>query len=312
MKKRKGLGKGLGKGYKNIVPRDPFIHGLSAKGVKTFNVPMKSSLSVIAKNKKEAIDKTIEYVDTTKISAVIIDKKVKKLDNYTAKGMERIGLVLDAKGELKVGDKISTSDFKEGIITAIKPYGYEVRIFDGNRIVGEKVVFPHDKPKRLDAKGKTWNKIGNISMYVGQHTSYWTMESGKNIYGKTKSGKKVKQPVDYVIVIYGEKGSPTESGSYTVSWFKGFTSEPSPLFAITPAFDMQIVGKEHQLKNKFWGRLSDVNRVRKVIADMITKTGKLPTEKEVTKKIVSMEKQFDDYDEYTVSNWIYEEKGGGR
>ena len=75
---------------------------------------------------------------------------------------------------------------------------------------------------------------------------------------------------------------------------------------------MQIVGKEHQLKNKFWGRLSDVNRVRKVIADMITKTGKLPTEKEVTKKIVSMEKQFDDYDEYTVSNWIYEEKGGGR
>lgn len=35
---RKGLGRGLGKGYKNIVPRDPYIHGLSAKGVKTYNV----------------------------------------------------------------------------------------------------------------------------------------------------------------------------------------------------------------------------------------------------------------------------------
>lgn len=35
MMKRKGLGRGLGKGYKNIVPRDPFIHGLSAKGVKS-------------------------------------------------------------------------------------------------------------------------------------------------------------------------------------------------------------------------------------------------------------------------------------
>jgi len=36
--KRRGLGKGLGKGYKNLVPRDPLIHGLSAKGVKTYQV----------------------------------------------------------------------------------------------------------------------------------------------------------------------------------------------------------------------------------------------------------------------------------
>jgi len=34
-KGRIGLGKGLGKGYKNLVPRDPLIHGLSAKGVCT-------------------------------------------------------------------------------------------------------------------------------------------------------------------------------------------------------------------------------------------------------------------------------------
>ena len=33
--KRKGLGRGLGKGYKNIVPRDPYVHGLSARGVST-------------------------------------------------------------------------------------------------------------------------------------------------------------------------------------------------------------------------------------------------------------------------------------
>lgn len=35
--KRRGLGKGLGKGYKNIVTRDSYIHGLSAKGVKTLS-----------------------------------------------------------------------------------------------------------------------------------------------------------------------------------------------------------------------------------------------------------------------------------
>lgn len=33
--KRKGMGAGLGKGYKNLVPLDPYIHSLSAKGVKT-------------------------------------------------------------------------------------------------------------------------------------------------------------------------------------------------------------------------------------------------------------------------------------
>lgn len=38
---RRGLGKGLGMGYKNIVPVDPHIHSLSAKGVKS-KVPMKS------------------------------------------------------------------------------------------------------------------------------------------------------------------------------------------------------------------------------------------------------------------------------
>jgi len=34
---RKGYGKGLGMGYKNLVPLDPYIHSLSAKGVKSKN-----------------------------------------------------------------------------------------------------------------------------------------------------------------------------------------------------------------------------------------------------------------------------------
>lgn len=34
MSKRRGLGKGLGKGYKNITPPDPAIHSMSAKGIK--------------------------------------------------------------------------------------------------------------------------------------------------------------------------------------------------------------------------------------------------------------------------------------
>jgi len=31
---RKGLGKGKGKGYKNIIPRDPRVHSLSRRGIK--------------------------------------------------------------------------------------------------------------------------------------------------------------------------------------------------------------------------------------------------------------------------------------
>ena len=33
--KRKGYGKGLGMGYKNLMPMDSHIHSLSAKGIKS-------------------------------------------------------------------------------------------------------------------------------------------------------------------------------------------------------------------------------------------------------------------------------------
>ena len=35
MVRRRGLGKGLGMGYKNLIPIDSHIHSLSAKGVRT-------------------------------------------------------------------------------------------------------------------------------------------------------------------------------------------------------------------------------------------------------------------------------------
>jgi len=31
--KRRGLGKGMGKGYKNMIPKDPIVHSLNAKGI---------------------------------------------------------------------------------------------------------------------------------------------------------------------------------------------------------------------------------------------------------------------------------------
>lgn len=47
MPQRKGLGKGLGQGYKNITPPDPAVHSLSARGVK-----QQQSLKPMTQNKK--------------------------------------------------------------------------------------------------------------------------------------------------------------------------------------------------------------------------------------------------------------------
>jgi hypothetical protein len=62
--KRKGLGKGLGKGYKNIIPNyDSRVHSLSAKGIK-------SKRNILnAKKKKSAKKKKLSWKkikDTTK------------------------------------------------------------------------------------------------------------------------------------------------------------------------------------------------------------------------------------------------------
>ena len=46
---RKGYGKGLGQGYKNLMPMDSHIHSLSAKGMKSLNaryVPFKKSKEI--------------------------------------------------------------------------------------------------------------------------------------------------------------------------------------------------------------------------------------------------------------------------
>ena len=55
--KRKGLGKGRGMGYKNIVPRDPYIHSLSARGVKSYMPMQNMKLKAMGHSKMFKIDK---------------------------------------------------------------------------------------------------------------------------------------------------------------------------------------------------------------------------------------------------------------
>ena len=53
MNMRKGLGKGKGKGYYNIVPMDSHIHSLSAKGVKTYSSVVKDIQKLSRKDRQK-------------------------------------------------------------------------------------------------------------------------------------------------------------------------------------------------------------------------------------------------------------------
>lgn len=377
MKMRKGLGKGMGMGYKNLAPMDSHIHSMSAQGVKSLTLTrVPYGTKKTPKSQREyvmvggsPVGTIQEWKDFAKKSGI------KKLEVSDMDG--QFDVTIKAMGDRELYDGLTRKQACDYLVSQGYPLkklqsmsddslataydtakrrepkhypkpkynkcnaGHEmVEVYDERRNAyvwdcpicmrkmekarmedRQPIQGREDMPMRetdpmdydrgdMDFWAKAgWNRMSNVSMYVGQHTSYWTMPSKHNTYGKTRDGKKFRQPLDFVIAVDGETGNAQESGHYKISWFKGFTSRPSSLFAITPAYNMNIAGKEYELKREFDGRLGDVNKVRTIISEMITKTGKLPTEKDVTKEILKREKQFNDY---TVSNWIYDAKKGDK
>jgi hypothetical protein len=65
--KRKGMGKGLGKGYLNIVPMDSHVHSLSAKGVKSnpadAQIKIEDNDIIYNINDEDALDYEVDYED---------------------------------------------------------------------------------------------------------------------------------------------------------------------------------------------------------------------------------------------------------
>jgi len=51
-------------------------------------------------------------------------------------------------GQFKRGDKVTVDGKYEGVVQAEKDGYYEVRIFDGSRVVGDKVCWPKDLTAR--------------------------------------------------------------------------------------------------------------------------------------------------------------------
>jgi hypothetical protein len=155
-------------------------------------------------------------------------------------------------------------------------------------------------------RGKGWVHGGNISIYIGQYNSHDWRPTGKFIWGKYRSsGQRFKQPTNFVVSISGEKGSQYGgSGSYNLSWYKGFTQEPSSLFAITPAYDMAVVGKQYELtKDSISGTLDGIKLLAKSVEKLIDKSNKLPSREEVNSQILKDSKHTS-YN-WVVSNYVY-------
>ena len=101
MAKRKGLGKGRGKGYKNIIGKDPMVHSQSAKGRKqpqrvvTKRLTPHNLSTRQIKRKKEA-DERFEQIYTTD-GFTIRDKKTgDKITFWSLESENQLNLVKGA------------------------------------------------------------------------------------------------------------------------------------------------------------------------------------------------------------------------
>jgi len=59
LSRRRGLGKGKGKGYKNILRTDPLVHSRAAKGQKTFIGTIEKRLKLIEKQEIKPLEKRV-------------------------------------------------------------------------------------------------------------------------------------------------------------------------------------------------------------------------------------------------------------
>lgn len=98
---RLGLGKGMGCGYKNLVPFDKHVHSMSAKGMKTYRVYISGYVFAKANSPDQANEKAQKYVNTkTKATITSTMSENQAMDKKQAELYKKYNLVLDAKGKL--------------------------------------------------------------------------------------------------------------------------------------------------------------------------------------------------------------------
>ena len=180
--KRTGMGKGLGKGYKNIAPMDSHIHSLSAKGVKTRYAIVNLNVwsddkpqDIINYFQKKVIQKspkkfsTIELQDTFYDVPKFIDLKSlepnqKKAKEIGLKGDNHFSANYIFQGKFK-----NDEEFKKNIKKVIDNPKIatsdidEVEIFE----LDAKGNVPKGWSKTLEGKNESWYEYKSNSSYNG-------------------------------------------------------------------------------------------------------------------------------------------------
>ena len=170
--KRKGLGRGLGKGYKNIVPRDPYVHGLSAKGVKTYDVDIKkATILVRAKNPKEALTKAVNHLDNSKIAGKVTNPKLVK--KSLAEDFKKYNIVINAKGRKVKFPEVETNDGTKLRIAYYLNEDDKVNNIKGGRLIisftpeGRKGMYSYYVDTLMESYPETWQEGKALCVHGG-------------------------------------------------------------------------------------------------------------------------------------------------
>jgi hypothetical protein len=165
---RKGLGKGYGSGYFNIVPKDPFIHSLSARGIKSKQVYAKfvPHRKIGIKFPKETnLKRCVQVADELGISSLsMVYGKVKDYDDLVV-GMDDKDLLAFQYYCYKMG-LLNEKDFNAGLRDAYTLPEYPA--ITGKKYIKE--MFDASNPKYLmDEKdyGVYENLPDKVTVYRG-------------------------------------------------------------------------------------------------------------------------------------------------
>jgi len=207
---RRGLGKGLGTGYKNLAPMDSHIHSLSAKGVKSvtyspFNYPKKGKdnglyfvmsaetgdMKEIVVGKTNAEKKVKEWAKKTKQEMILAQQK--GTAGLYAKGNVKFPIIIMNKDyDITIGE--SGEAQPQGIIIDVSSNDQDRDdpILDTYTIWYDDFDWDKEKAlkfakKKLVEDGYTLNAKGERKMWKLTPEDYNTMEL--NVQGLEKEKK---------------------------------------------------------------------------------------------------------------------------
>lgn len=175
--RRKGLGKGLGMGYKNLVPKDPMVHSLSAKGV-SLNARY---VPFTFKGKKYTLEKArLDHIGggTFLRGWVFKDGKIGSYKNYpnipyTVQGDEEQELI-----------RLTENSLKEGKIKFDAKFSVTEMIYDDQgrnvwvRAKGKKVVdWTTGKKGEIVDDGYSWADVKWEDGTVEKSVAKWKLNA---------------------------------------------------------------------------------------------------------------------------------------